>query len=78
MTEKLFGALSGLLEKLMPVVDAFANAYKETGSFKTALLEAMEAMGLEKWIEFGKEVKNTCIGHGLSKRPVPGRSPADF
>ena len=61
MSEKLFGVLSGLLEKLMPVVDAFANAYKETGSFKTALLEAMEAMGLEKWIEFGKEVKNTCI-----------------
>ena len=61
MTEKLFGALSGLLERILPVVDAFANAYKETGSFKTALLEAMEAMGLEKWIEFGKEIKNTCI-----------------
>ena len=61
ITEKLFSALSGLLEKLLPVVEAFANAYKETGSFKTALLEAMEAMGLEKWIEFGKEVKNVCI-----------------
>lgn len=61
ITEKLFTALSGLLEKLLPVVEAFANAYKETGSFKTALLEAMEAMGLEKWIEFGKEVKNVCI-----------------
>lgn len=61
MSEKLFGALSGLLEKMLPVVDAFANAYKETGSFKTALLEAMEAMGLEKLIELGKEVKNTCI-----------------
>ena len=57
ITEKLFTALSGLLEKLLPVVEAFANAYKETGSFKAALLEAMEAMGLEKWIEFGKEVK---------------------
>lgn len=61
ITEKLFTALSGLLEKLLPVVEAFANAYKETGSFKTALLEAMEAMGLEKWIEFGKEVKSVCI-----------------
>lgn len=61
ITEKLFSALSGLLEKLLPVVEAFANAYKETGSFKTALLEAMEAMGLEKWIEFGKEVKSVCI-----------------
>ena len=61
ITEKLFSALSGLLEKLLPVVEAFANAYKETGSFKTAILEAMEAMGLEKWIEFGKEVKNVCI-----------------
>lgn len=61
ITEKLFSALSGLLEKLLPVVEAFTNAYKETGSFKTALLEAMEAMGLEKWIEFGKEVKNVCI-----------------
>lgn len=60
ITEKLFTALSGLLEKLLPVVEAFANAYKETGSFKTALLEAMEAMGLEKWIEFGKEVKSVC------------------
>lgn len=60
ITEKLFSALSGLLEKLLPVVEAFANAYKETGSFKTALLEAMEAMGLEKWIEFGKEVKSVC------------------
>lgn len=61
ITEKLFTALSGLLERLLPIVEAFANAYKETGSFKTALLEAMEAMGLEKWIEFGKEVKNVCI-----------------
>lgn len=61
ITEKLFSALSGLLEKLLPVVEAFTNAYKETGSFKTALLEAMEAMGLEKWIEFGKEVKNVCV-----------------
>lgn len=61
ITEELFTALSGLLEKLLPVVEAFANAYKETGSFKTALLEAMEAMGLEKWIEFGKEVKSVCI-----------------
>ena len=60
ITEKLFSALSGLLEKLLPVVEAFTNAYKETGSFKTALLEAMEAMGLEKWIEFGKEVKSVC------------------
>ena len=60
ITEKLFSALSGLLEKLLPVVEAFANAYKETGSFKTALLEAMEAMGLEKWIEFGAEVKSVC------------------
>lgn len=61
ITEKLFTALSGLLERLLPIVEAFANAYKETGSFKTALLEAMEAMGLEKWIEFGKEVKSVCI-----------------
>ena len=60
ITEKLFAALSGLLERLLPVVEAFTNAYKETGSFKTALLEAMEAMGLEKWIEFGKEVKSVC------------------
>lgn len=60
ITEKLFAALSGLLEWLLPVVEAFTNAYKETGSFKTALLEAMEAMGLEKWIEFGKEVKSVC------------------
>ena len=60
ITEKLFSALSGLLERLLPVVEAFTNAYKETGSFKTALLEAMEAMGLEKWIGFGKEVKSVC------------------
>lgn len=60
ITEKLFTALSGLLEWLLPIVEAFANAYKETGSFKTALLEAMEAMGLEKWIEFGAEVKSVC------------------
>lgn len=60
ITEKLFTALSGLLEWLLPVVEAFTNAYKETGSFKTALLEAMEAMGLEKWIEFGAEVKSVC------------------
>lgn len=60
ITEKLFTALSGLLERLLPIVEAFANAYKETGSFKTALLEAMEAMGLEKWIELGAEVKSVC------------------
>ena len=60
ITEKLFTALSGLLEWLLPVVETFANAYKETGSFKTALLEAVEAMGLEKWIEFGAEVKSVC------------------
>ena len=60
ITEKLFAALSGLLEKLLPVVEAFANAYKETGSFKTALLAAMEAMGLEKLIAFGAEVKSVC------------------
>ena len=34
MSEKLFGALSGLLEKMLPVVDAFANAYKERTFFR--------------------------------------------
>ena len=32
ITEKLFTALSGLLEWLLPIVEAFANAYKETAS----------------------------------------------
>ena len=60
ISEKLFAALSGLLERLLPVVEAFANAYKETGSFKDALVAALEALGIEKLVDFGKAVKDTC------------------
>ena len=58
LTEKVFGALKELLEKLLPVVNAFTDAYKETGSFKEGLKAALEELGLEKWVEFAEKVKD--------------------
>lgn len=58
LTEKVFGALKDLLEKLLPIVEAFSNAYKETGSFKEGLKAALDEMGLDKWVEFAEKVKD--------------------
>ena len=59
LTEKVFGALQSLVEWLNPGVEAFNNIYKETGSFTEALKGALEAMGLEKWVEFAEKVKDS-------------------
>ena len=57
LTEKVFGALQGLVEWLNPAVEKFNQIYKETGSFTEALKGALEQMGLEKWVEFAEQIK---------------------
>ena len=57
LTEKVFGALQGLVEWLNPGVEAFNKIYKETGSFKEALEGTLNALGLEEWVEFAEKVK---------------------
>lgn len=56
LTNKLFGALKGLLEQLLPIVEAFTQTYKESGS----LVSALESVGIQTdglraiWESFGK------------------------
>ena len=57
LTEKVFGALQGLVEWLNPAVEKFNEIYKETGLFTEALKGALEQMGLEKWVEFAEQIK---------------------
>ena len=57
LTEKVFDALKGLVEWLNPGVEAFNKIYKETGSFKEALEGALNALGLEKWVEFANKIE---------------------
>ena len=57
LTEKVFGALKGLVEWLNPAVEKFNEIYKETGSFKEALEGALGALGLEKWVEFAEKIE---------------------
>ena len=59
LTEKVFDALKGLLEKVLPVVEAFSEAYAQTGSFKEALMQTLEQFGLEKWSELITSVEDT-------------------
>lgn len=59
LTEKVFDALKGLLEKVLPVVEAFSEAYAKTGSFKEALMQTLEQFGLEKWSELITSVEDT-------------------
>lgn len=59
LTEKVFGALKELVEKILPVVEAFTQAYSETGSFKEALQQTLEQFGLEKWSELITAVEDT-------------------
>lgn len=74
ITEKLFAALSGLLEKLLPVVEAFVQAYSESGSlseaFSSVLGPALEEMGIkvdglklvwETFTNFLSDVYNSMI-----------------
>ncbi len=58
LTEKVFDALKGLLEKVLPVVEAFSEAYAQTGSFKEALMQTLEQFGLEKWSELITSVED--------------------
>lgn len=49
LTEKLFGALSGVLSIILPMVEGFVSAYKETGSLTQAfgaLIPEIEALGV--------------------------------
>lgn len=59
LTEKVFDALKGLLEKVLPVVEAFSESYAQTGSFKEALMQTLEQFGLEKWSELITSVEDT-------------------
>lgn len=59
LTEKVFDALKGLLEKILPVVEAFTEAYSETGSFKEALVQTLEEFGLDKWSELITSIEDT-------------------
>ena len=59
LTEKVFDALKGLLEKVLPVIEAFSEAYAQTGSFKEALMQTLEQFGLEKWSELITSVEDT-------------------
>ena len=59
LTEKVFNALKELLEKVLPVIEAFSQAYAETGSFKEALVQTLEQFGLEKWSELIISIEDT-------------------
>ena len=58
LTEKVFGALEQLVEWLNPGIEAFNSIYKETGSFKEALEGALNALGLEEWVEFANKIED--------------------
>ena len=58
LTEKVFLALQGLVEWLNPAVEKFNEIYKETGSFKEALEGALNALGLEEWVEFANKIED--------------------
>lgn len=49
LTEKLFGAISGVLGIVLPMVEGFVSAYKETGSLTEAfgaLIPEIESLGV--------------------------------
>ena len=41
LTENLFNAIKGVLDVMLPLVDAFINAYKESGSLSQAFAEVL-------------------------------------
>ena len=68
LTEKLFNALSSVLSVILPLVESFTVAYKETGSLKEAfkaILPQIESMGIKldgvrvAWGVFSKFLSNT-------------------
>lgn len=73
LTEKLFNALKGVLDVVLPLVESFVQAYKETGTLSgafQAMLPILESFGVnvgliqEVWSvlsEFLSETYNTMI-----------------
>ena len=68
LTEKLFNALSGVLSVILPLVESFVNAYKETGSLTEAfkaILPQIEGLGIKLdgvravWDVFSKFLSDT-------------------
>ena len=57
LTEQVFNALKGLVEWLNPGIEAFNKIYKETGSFKEAIEGALDALGLDKWVDFANKIE---------------------
>ena len=68
LTEKLFNAISGVLSVILPLVESFVSAYKETGSLMEAfkaILPKIEEMGIKLdgvravWDVFSKFLSDT-------------------
>lgn len=74
LTEKLFGAIQGVLSVMLPLIESFVQAYSETGSlseaFTSVLGPVLEEMGIkveglrlvwETFTNFLNDVYNTMI-----------------